>query len=79
MISFDGVEVTAMDCLGYGKSAQSYPTVGQIFEPRFTCLFDDDDPVDWNSLFGVNRHQFPRHFRAVQYAVFQTRPAIVFH
>jgi len=27
----------------------------------------------------LNRHQFPRHFRAVQYAVFQTRPAIVFH
>lgn len=54
VISFDGVEVTAMDCLGYGKSAQSYPTVGQIFEPRLTCLFDDDDPVDWNSLFGGN-------------------------
>jgi hypothetical protein len=54
VVSFAGVEISAMDCLGYGESEQSYPMVDQLFEPRFTCLFDDDDPVDWNSLFNGN-------------------------
>lgn len=54
VVSFGGVEVSAMDCLGYGNSVQPFPMVGQLFEPLFTCLFDDDDPVDWKSLFDGN-------------------------
>lgn len=54
VISIEGVEVTAMDCLGYGTLDQPYPKVGQIFEPRFTCLFDDSEPTDWLTVFGGN-------------------------
>lgn len=54
VIAIGGVEVVAMDCLGYGTSNQPYPKVGQVFEPRFTCLFDDGKPTDWLTVFGGN-------------------------
>jgi hypothetical protein len=60
VISMAGVEIIAMDSLGYGTSDQPYPMVGQFFEPCFTCLFDDSEPIDWLSLFGGNPLQEQR-------------------
>jgi hypothetical protein len=54
VIAIDGVELTAMDCLGYGTSDQPYPKVGDYFKPYFTCLFDDNESVDWKAVFEAN-------------------------
>jgi len=60
VIEIGGIEVTVMDCLGYGTSKQPYPKVGAVFEARFTCLFDDGTPTDWLTVFGGNPQQQQR-------------------
>ncbi len=52
VLSVNGVEINAMDCLGYGNSSAPYPKVGDMFSPEFSCLFDDD--ASWNSVFQGN-------------------------
>ncbi|NHZ96419.1 hypothetical protein [Massilia sp. CCM 8734] len=58
LLSINGNEVGAMNCLGYGHTA--YPKIGSLFEPAFTCLFDEDPNVNWDSVFGGNPAQEKR-------------------
>ena len=60
VISVNDVEINAMDCLGYGPPGVSYPKVGDRFVPEFSCLFDDDEKLDWNSVFGGNPDQLQK-------------------
>jgi hypothetical protein len=52
ILSIGGIELHAMDCLGYGQSAQPYPKAGDEFSPNFTCQTDED--VTWESFFNGN-------------------------
>lgn len=53
VILMGGERIAAMDCLGYGRSAQRYPKVGESFAPKFTCLFDEDE--SWLEIFEGNQ------------------------
>jgi hypothetical protein len=51
-LSIDGVQIAAMNHLGYGASSQAVPSVGDEFVVSFSCLFPDD--VSWGSVFSDN-------------------------
>lgn len=59
----DGIEIAAMNCLWYGHTGTAGPAVGALFEPTFSCLFDDDEHVDWESVFTGNPGQEKRLHR----------------
>lgn len=46
VVSLNGIEISAMDCLGYGNSTALLPRVGEEFAPEFFCLFDDFTTLD---------------------------------
>lgn len=54
----NGVEIQAMDCLGYATSNAPVPLVGQEFEPKFTCLFSDNET--WKDVFQGNPDQLKK-------------------
>lgn len=54
VVVVNGMTLHAMDCLGYATSANAYPKAGELFDVRFTCLFDDDENQDWDSVFKNN-------------------------
>lgn len=54
VVVVNGMTLHAMDCLGYATSANAYPKAGELFEVRFTCLFDDHENQDWDSVFKGN-------------------------
>lgn len=47
-----GVQIAAMDHLGYGASKQAVPRIGDEFAVSFSCLFPDD--VSWDEVFSGN-------------------------
>jgi hypothetical protein len=51
-LAIGGVQITAMDHLGYGVSKQAVPRIGDEFAVSFSCLFPDD--VSWDDVFSGN-------------------------
>ncbi|MDM5176790.1 hypothetical protein PO883_06215 [Massilia sp. DJPM01] len=58
-----GVEIAAMSCLWYGSACVACPTLGELFNPTFSCLFDESDHADWASVFAGNPAQEMRLHR----------------
>ena len=54
-MDLDGFQLKAMDHLGYGRSDQPYPKVGDEFVPVFSCEFSEAD--SWVSVFAGNPEQ----------------------
>jgi hypothetical protein len=52
VLAIGDVRLTAMDHLGYGKSEQPRPAIGDEFVPAFSCQFDDS--ASWDSVFAGN-------------------------
>lgn len=63
LLLINGVEIGAMNCLGYGICDTPYPTIGSFFEPKFSCLFDENLDVDWHTVFEGNPDQEKRMHR----------------
>lgn len=51
-LAIGGVQIAAMDHLGYGASKQAIPRTGDEFAVSFSCLFPDD--VSWDEVFSGN-------------------------
>lgn len=51
-LAIGGVQIVAMDHLGYGASNQAIPRIGDEFAVSFSCLFPDD--VSWDEVFSGN-------------------------
>jgi hypothetical protein len=55
VLSIGGIELRAMNCLGYGQSSQRCPKTGEEFRATFSC--QPNGETTWESFFGGNPHR----------------------